>query len=426
MFRKVLRKLPDASSLDPHGDQGFVLPAVLVVMLLVSAIAITALRTGVDEHTTGRAMRESAKAFYAAEAGVNAVIAAWDNAYIDSVLAVPGDSVDLGWQTLENSCSYRAMVRRVDDGSRRKLYQVNSTGRGSGGLRGERTLAVVMSEVPLLPTTALTVNGNIKINGDQAVQGPCGGIHVNGSLDLADTLQVDGDVTFTDSLTGSGVVIDSLGNPITPELGDSVDIPQLNPWDYCGEADYFLRNGYIVTVGPPTDSSVISSEGTLGWKYNSTTDEYNLKANEGVPGTVCVNGNVNVSAGTGTMAAPLPLTILTDGSLRYSGSPLVTADHSDGILAMAEGDVSMHGNIEAGGDNFDGLVYAGSECDVNGTPILNGQVICRGDPDPPGAIDLIDDSMINGGTQINFACQDYLGIYKVLPIKQGAWSQFAN
>lgn len=408
------------------GTEGFALPTVLIAMLLVSAIAVTALRTSSDERMTGRAMREAAKAFYAAEAAVNVVIAAWDQSSIDSSLAIPGDSLDLGWQTLENGCSYRSVVRRVDGGSGRKMYQISATGRGAGGFRSERNLSFLLRETSLLPEKALVVNGNIKINGDSKFFGECGGVHVNGALDLADTLMVSGDVIATDSVVGSGTVLDTLGAPVEPQLGDSTEIPELHPWDYCGEADYILRNGWLITVGSPSDSSVIPSTGQYGWKYNSTSDVYSLNAEKGVPGTVCVNGNVSVSAGADAMESPLQISLLVDGSVQFSGSPVITADHSDGILVMAEGDVVLHGYLEDAGDNYTGLVYSGAQCDFNGAPVLNGQVLCRDEADPPGAINLSDSPKINGEPQITFDCSNIGSLTVARPLGQGGWWQFAN
>lgn len=405
---------------------GFALPTVLIVMMLISAIAVTALRTSSDERMIGRAMREAAKAFYAAEAGANAMVAAWDQSVIDAALAVPGDSLELGWQTLENGCRYRGVVRRVDGGSGLKMYQISATGRGPGDLRSERNLAFLLREMPLVPQKALSVNGNIKVNGDTEFHGECGGVHVNGALDLADTLTASGDVIASDSVFGPGEVFDTLGNPIEPQVGDSISIPELHPWDFCDEADYILRNGWLITVGSPSDSSVIPSTGLYGWKYNSTSDLYSLNAPNGVPGTVCVNGNVSVSAGTGTMAAPLQISLLVDGSVQFSGSPVITADHSDGVLVMAEGDVVLHGYLEDAGENYRGLVYAGGVCDFNGEPVLNGQVLCRGADDPPGAIDLADKSMVNGEPKITFDCTNYLNLTVVRPLGQGGWWQFAN
>ncbi len=128
-------------------QDGFALVAVLFVLVVLTAVSIVSLRTTGDEMRAGRAMRESVRAFYAAEAGANAAIAAWDQAAYDTLLATPGDSSVSGWQTLDNGSSYRAVVRRVDGGSGSAVYSVTSTGRGVGGLWGQRALGVTLHTV---------------------------------------------------------------------------------------------------------------------------------------------------------------------------------------------------------------------------------------------------------------------------------------
>ncbi len=132
------------------GDAGFALPGVLLALVLLGAIAVASLMTTGRDRMTGRALRESAKAFYAAEAGANAIIAEWDQAGYDTLLAGPGDSLDLGWRTLENSLSYWAMLRRVDGGSVPRFYTISVTGRGLGSLGGQRVVGLVMRTKTLL------------------------------------------------------------------------------------------------------------------------------------------------------------------------------------------------------------------------------------------------------------------------------------
>ncbi len=128
-----------------RGDEGFALAGTLFVVVLLSIIAIASLQTTGDERRAGRAVRESTPAFYAADAGLNAVVAAWDLAKYDTLLTVPGDSLDLGWQSVEDGSNYRAVLRRVDAGSSPTLFSVTVTGRGPGLNRGERTLGLFLA-----------------------------------------------------------------------------------------------------------------------------------------------------------------------------------------------------------------------------------------------------------------------------------------
>ncbi len=111
-------------------EDGFALAAVLFVLALLGVLSITSLVTTDDERRASVAMRESAKAFYAAEAGVSVVLASWDSLQYDTLMSNPGDSVDLGWQTVpENGTSYRALMRRV---SSKQLFSLGVQGRSGG------------------------------------------------------------------------------------------------------------------------------------------------------------------------------------------------------------------------------------------------------------------------------------------------------
>ncbi|MFL5467576.1 MAG: PilX N-terminal domain-containing pilus assembly protein, partial [Gemmatimonadaceae bacterium] len=79
---------------------GFVLPTVVFGVTLMSIIAVAAVSTATDERRAGRAVRESTLAEYAAEAGLRQTYGAWPKVQVNAML--PGDSLDLGWQSLPN------------------------------------------------------------------------------------------------------------------------------------------------------------------------------------------------------------------------------------------------------------------------------------------------------------------------------------
>ena len=53
------------------GREGFVMPAVLFVLAILSIFAVAAISTANDEQRSSRAFREANGAMYAAEAGLN-------------------------------------------------------------------------------------------------------------------------------------------------------------------------------------------------------------------------------------------------------------------------------------------------------------------------------------------------------------------
>ena len=396
--------------------------SVIFALAIMSVLAAVALNTAGDERRSSRALRESGAVLYASEAGLNEVLPACTDTLVGSMAA--GDSMDFGWRTLGNGATYHAVLHKTDDGSSQDMFLLFVNGRGAGPLGGQRALSLALTRPILLPQAALTVGADLTMIGDVGMQGPCGGIHVNGSMDQTDSLTVDGEVILVGTVSGSGEIMDTSGNTVVPQTGaDSANIPTLDPNDYCGEADYILRNGWIITAGPPIDSSAFSGPKILGWKYFSGGNTYQLEGEVAVPGTVCVDGNVTVTGDAGSGMAPLPLSILATGSVQFSGSPVVTADHSLGILIMAEGDVRMNGQPVVGADNYNGTIYAGAQCEFQGAPFLFGQVVCRDGPQPVGATEYNTTNRVNGSPTITFDCNSGLVASRLRPVRRRAWSQ---
>ena len=130
-LRHVKSKLAERS--------GFVLPMAIFALVILSVMAVAALVTGDDEQRSAQAVRESAAAFYAAEAGLNAVWANWPDTLVSAL--EPGDSLDLGWQLHLDGSSYRPVILRLDNGSGQKLYDLTVEGRGAGPRGGQRVLS---------------------------------------------------------------------------------------------------------------------------------------------------------------------------------------------------------------------------------------------------------------------------------------------
>ncbi len=128
------------STFPPFENQrGFVLPMVMFGLVIMTTLAVVAMLNSSDELLSSRAMRTSSAAFYAAEAGLHETYAKWDSySGIDSI--APGDSLDLGWQTLANGASYRAVVHRWDAGDS-PAYQVQVEGRSAGSAAAQKTLS---------------------------------------------------------------------------------------------------------------------------------------------------------------------------------------------------------------------------------------------------------------------------------------------
>lgn len=178
-----------------------------------------------------------------------------------------------------------------------------------------------------------------------------------------------------------------------------VDIPDLDPLDYCGDADYMLRaNGWFVTASL-LDSVNANGVEQNGWILSSTSPVQWLGTGSSLPsGTYCVYGNVDIAANIN-----MGLTILATGSVVIGGRPHISSAHPEGILIMSGGDVYLSGS-PSGGDAYDGMVYANSQCKVEGNMSLSVQLLCADQLESSGAIDVVAESEISGNTTITFDC----------------------
>ncbi len=376
-------------------EAGLALPAVILVMVLVSALALASLMTTGDERAAGRALRESAKAFYAAEAGANALVANWDNASYDTLMAGPGDSLDLGWQTLENAASYKAVLTRVDGGSGERMYAARVTGRGVGGLRGQRTVGVVLrwktSSIATFTSAIFAATELRKNSNEGGISGAdvCGeevdGLKINsGGLQYNDTTGTQvffGDSTILWNGTSTQSVVE-VDDPLAELQATGLD------WDGIknGTFDYTIPG----LPGDPTkpDMSYWPDFSAMG------PDEYPL---------------------IGFAPTILRVNMKDD----YNGR---------GLLVIAE-ELRINGGFE-----WDGIILVGNYMQSNGNMTIQGGVMTGLDlllgRDPsdmklsaigPGTAQITYNSCM-----IEAASESVAGPSAAVPLSSGAWSQASS
>ena len=212
-------------------------------------------------------------------------------------------------------------------------------------------------------------------------------------------------ISAADTVQVSGSVEDPGGDPVTPlHHQPPIEIPAMNPMDYCGGADYFLMaDGEFITVAPPSSQDADGNE-VNGWLLSGTSPSIWDVSGDNIPGgTYCVQGNVYVSGDpTGPSNTSLPLTILATGSVQFSGDPQITPDHPEGIAVIAGGDIEINGSPSSNG--YEGLMYARSQCSVSGSPILQGQLICDDEPNAAGTQDDVSENLISGAALVTYNC----------------------
>ena len=265
-------------------------------------------------------------------------------------------------------------------------------------LTSDGATAEVAAIVGAVPMPGIAADGNLAFAGGPTISGACGGAHSNGNLS-----STGGGPTISTQATATGTVAGNWNLPDgtnAPELGgqSEVVIPDLNPMDYCTNAEFsLLATGNVLNVA----TGVQVPAAAAGWSYNAGTLTWGLSGGAVLSGTYCAAGTVAISGNNGTAAAPLKISILATGSIALAGTPFLTPDHDDGILLMAAGDVSVGGNP---GSTYSGLVYAGAQCVASGSATLTGQLLCANGAQPAGATEYGAAHGVSGNFRINFDC----------------------
>ncbi len=197
--------------------QGFVLPIVVFGIAVMSIIVVASLSIASDEQRASRAVRESTLSLYAAEAGLRQTYGTWPSTQVNALN--PGDSVDLGWQSLPNSSKYRTVIHRVDKGGLQE-YDVVVQGRRTELNGGMATIVGVVGGVPVFTygvfaQTKITTSGGELFDGYDSEEAPytaatadsTATLWSNGVMVISNTT-VLGDITAASAiLRGSNVLV---------------------------------------------------------------------------------------------------------------------------------------------------------------------------------------------------------------------------
>ena len=412
---------------DRQGEQGFALPAVMLAVVLISVLGAAAIGVSRNELLAGKAMDQSGLAFYAAESGIASTVTDWNQSNIDDSVASPGDSLIRTWQQMDNGCSFRVAIHRIDGGdSGKKLYAITSTGRGVGRSPGQRQVSVLVTEPNVFSNNALTFGNDILISGNPTITGSCSDVHANGDIEVTGTSITAGSVGAVGTVDVSGALLDTLGNPVTPNPGASQQaVPDYDPMDYCLDRD--ATGSYHFDGGQYWKTSVSGWRAVagIGWKYSSGI--YTVDSESIPEGVYCAyDGDLEVSKDLGTAGSPKRFTFLTTMSLTISGNPVMTPYHSAGWMVVASGDVKINGNPTGGEDSFQGVIFAGAQCEISGSPNITGQIICRGDSNPSGSQDWVAETKISGDLNLTYDCTAGTTSTKPRPLSARSWTQIWN
>lgn len=207
----------------PRARRGFVLPTVVFSAAIMSIVVVAAVTSAADERRASRATRESTLATYAAEGGLRQTYGAWPSTSVKALN--PGDSLDLGWQSLPNRAKYRAVIHRLDKGGLQE-YDVVVQGRRMGLDGGISTIVGVVGGIPIFTygvfsKTNISLGGGGLVDSYDSEEAPYvagtadsnATLWSNGNMDISHTT-VQGDASVTGTITyGSLAVITGTATP---------------------------------------------------------------------------------------------------------------------------------------------------------------------------------------------------------------------
>jgi len=261
--------------------------------------------------------------------------------------------------------------------------RVRSTGFGADG--AELTIEVLLEKRDPLP--ALAIDGSLRIAGDPQILGTAGMLHVNGNLDIPGDPCLDGFASATGSVTIAGSVTTGScpgGSGSDTRSGDpSMTIPAVDPADFRGSADYVLKANGNIEDGL---GSVLCSAPCLNWDFQLSKIEwrtYDVPINSG---TYYSEGSIVINHDLGSPGSPLSLSLFAEGHIEVPATPNLSPALTSGgtSYAMVAGyDLGLSGNPA---NPYSGLYYAGHQMQINGDPIITGQLIAKD----------LDDLLFNG------------------------------
>lgn len=409
-------------------ERGVALVAVLLLLLVMSALAAALGVSGNTETLVARNHEALAQARASAEAGLNeAVEAAVDYlraidpanipATVDALLADPtplGITFD-GFTVLDEDgdpqvgyeLSFSDDSGLGEDGDPshdvNKTLMIRATGYGQG--ESSVVLEALIAPVEL---GAIVVDGDLDISGNVHITGSDADVHANGDLTIDGSVTVD-----SGGMTASGTYD---GPP--PGYGGAAKkpLPQIRAEDYKDRAGYVLSDdGLIVcnAAGGCTDPDMVSyaygaticdtgnggngCRADYGWEFDGSAGWSIGTSGNPINGTFYVEGAATISGSPGTPEDPLDITVIAEGSIDISGNPNLTA-HSDELLFVTDGDLDMSGSPDTTTD-VQGQVLVHEQVSLSGTVTIGGQLVIENatSEDP-----LVEYNSISGNVTIDY------------------------
>jgi hypothetical protein len=307
-----------------NSRDGFVLPMVVFAVAVMSIIVIASLATSSDERRASRAVRETTLAEYAADAGLRQTYGSWPVAAVTALN--PGDSLDLGWQTLPNSGNsgrYRAVIYRLDNGGLQE-YNVVVQGRRTGLNGGLSTVIGAVGGVPIF-TRAIYGDSLVYLTGGGLVDAfdsdaaPYAPATATGSADVATNKYMNIQKATVKGNVSAGATI-TLGPPKGVNITgtQTAGAALIPPYDTvsCPTTGYAPVTPELAAVG-------YTGNGVLTVTKNMTLSQsYFFKS-------VVFSGNSNI-----TVPGSPHVDLMVQDSIYSTGGTFVNSGHAASALSI--------------------------------------------------------------------------------------------
>jgi Tfp pilus assembly protein PilX/cytoskeletal protein CcmA (bactofilin family) len=418
------------SALRPQSERGVALITVLLMMAVLSGLAVGFSMTGQTEAAMAANEVTHAGARAAAEAGMNRAVERIVNDTVTNLLAGPdgatsvtatdavnADNGDIsflfasaGPYPLDATGQYSYTVDVLDDDDPR-LYQtvltaaqktsmgemtsdspnindnqrliLRATGFGPKGtvVRLMRELQsvdnVITTTTTSLANPAILIDGDLDIRGNIHVEGAEGNVHANGNLSIGGAAaDIIGDATATGTFTAN---LNWNAGGAQGGGRDAITVPNITASDYLSHADYILTSGGVITYGPahPTNPNggVCVCAGS-GW--STSGGNWSVAGNSVMAGTFYAQGSVTISGSPGKKGAEIALSIISEGSIRITGTPKFTPENDAKLQFVTNGDLHLGGNVDLDDPTaVEGQIFVREQLSISGNPEFQGRILVQ-------------------------------------------------
>jgi len=444
-------------------ERGTALVSVLLLLMIMSGLAAAVALSGQTETLVARNHHSLAQARAAAEAGLNRAtqvtllwLAQWPSNYatadaaLDALLADPtlvgtanvsfttlyddelGAGIDYELDLLDDSGPGEDANATNDTNG---MILIRATGRATDTVRLD-SIVQLEALIGSYDLPALISDGDLELGASVTIEATDGGgVHANGDLTFTGANAVTGVPELDD---GTATSTGNYSASLTTALSNSDDsgggftrktVPTVRASFYRTLADFVLESTGQVTCNrasctvdgmPYAQNATVCDassnphnqcRGNFGWIYDDAALGWTLQPpGPGNPPyadtyTFYVEGPVRISGSPGSVADPLDITIIAEGSIDGGGGSPTLAPDTASIMFVTDGDLDISGNFTmppiSMGSAVAGLILVHEQVEINASAaIIRGQIIIE-DAEDVDTLVTRDDDGIQGVSIFN-------------------------